>query len=194
MNELLIIIGAVLISIFLIIIITYFSGKESFYYPAFNTYVNSPRNVGVYPMMPNLYPSWYDIDWKPWRSRYPFLYSPASQVGASPNYNVWNTPMLTSVKSPRDYLIGRWVNVGIAYSNKDNEKTDYLDIYQLNIDPSRELYSYEARTKFGQRLPIEMSSKNPNAFKLEDGDKFKVIGNDKIWTFVEDSPYMYVYT
>jgi hypothetical protein len=186
MKEIFIIVLSILFAIVLILIITLLSKKELLDpYPIQSTYVNTPQNVGVYPMMPNTYPDWYALDWKPWRSRYPFLYSPASQVGVGPDW--WNVPMLTSVRKPE--IIGKWIKIGVAYTNEN--KPEYIDVYQLTIDPVREIYYYEARTKYRQRIPIEI---NPYIFKLEDGDKFKLVGNDKLWTFVKNSPYTYIWT
>lgn len=37
-------------------------------------------------------------------------------------------PMLTSIKSPKDYLLGQWVKAGVAYTDNSNDFT-YVDVY-----------------------------------------------------------------
>jgi hypothetical protein len=101
-------------------------------------------------------------------------------------------PMLTSIKSPKDYYLGKWVNAGTAYTDNPNDFT-YVDVEQLNLDPGRDLFSYRVRTKDGQIIPINLRQ---NHDRLEDGDRFKIQGMEGKGDFVftEADKYAYVYT
>ena len=146
----------------------------------------------------------------------PFWNAPASQVGVYPTLADSSSnpdapvpygnpvplesfrwrgmfgPMLTSIKSPKDYALGQWVRAGTAYTDNPNDFT-YLDVYQLNLDPGRDLFSYMVQTKSGQRIPINLQQ---NHDRLEDGDRFKVQGMEGKgdFVFVEADKYAYVYT
>ena len=101
-------------------------------------------------------------------------------------------PMLTSIKSPKDYYIGRWVAAGSAYTDNPNDFT-FVDVEQLNLDPGRDMFSYRVRTKDGQVIPINLRQ---NHNRLEDGDRFKIQGMEGKGDFVfsEADKYTYVYT
>ena len=101
-------------------------------------------------------------------------------------------PMLTSIKSPKDYYLGQWVNAGSAYTDNPNDFT-FVDVEQLNLDPGRDLFSYRVRTKSGQIIPINLQQNHDH---LEDGDRFKIQGMEGKGDFVfsEADKYSYVYT
>ena len=101
-------------------------------------------------------------------------------------------PMLTSIKSPKDYYIGQWVNAGTAYTDNPNDFT-FVDVEQLNLDPGRDLFRYRVRTKDGQIIPINLQQNHDH---LEDGDRFKIQGMEGKgdFIFVEADKYAYVYT
>ncbi len=147
---------------------------------------------------------------------FPFARSPASQVGISPTLSDSSSnpdapipygnpvpldtirwrypyrPMLTSIQSPKDYAVGQWVLAGSGYTDNPNDFT-YLSVYQLNLDPGRDLFSYAVKNKAGQIIPINL---RPNHDRLEDGDRFKVQGMEGKGDFVfsEADKYTYVYT
>lgn len=100
-------------------------------------------------------------------------------------------PMLTSIKSPKDYAIGQWVYAGTAYTDNPNDDT-YGSVYQLNIDPGRELFRYSIRIRGLGTIPINLP---PYHNRLEDGDRFKVQGMEGKgdFIFVEADKYQYVY-
>lgn len=107
----------------------------------------------------------------------------------------WNGlfgPMLTSIRSPKEYALGQWVTAGTAYTDNPNDFT-YLTVQQLNLDPGRDLFSYRVLTKDGQIIPINL---RPNHNRLEDGDRFKVQGMEGKGDFVftEADKYTYVYS
>nr|QBK87378.1 MAG: hypothetical protein LCMAC201_02880 [Marseillevirus LCMAC201] len=166
---------------------------------------------------------YYRLNWQPWGYHHPGYYyrrglnynsgpfwnAPASQVGveglansSSPYGNPvplesirWRGmfgPMLTSIKSPKDYALGQWVRAGTAYTDNPNDFT-YLDVYQLNLDPGRDLFSYMVKTNSGQRIPINLQQ---NHDRLDDGDRFKVQGMEGKgdFVFVEADKYSYVYS
>lgn len=101
-------------------------------------------------------------------------------------------PMLTSIKSPKDYFLGQWVHAGTAYTDNPNDFT-YLQIEQLNLDPGRDLFSYRARSSDGTVIPITLK---PYHDRLEDGDRFKIQGMEAKGDFIftEADKYSYVYT
>jgi hypothetical protein len=100
-------------------------------------------------------------------------------------------PMLTSIRSPKDYYIGQWVTAGTAYTDNPNDFT-YVTVQQLNLDPARDLFSYRVRTKDGQLIPINL---RPHHDRLEDGDRFRIQGMEGRGDFVftEADKYSYVY-
>lgn len=101
-------------------------------------------------------------------------------------------PMLTSIKSPKDYAIGQWVYAGTAYTDNQNDDT-YGTVYQLNLDPGRELFRYTIKIKGVGTIPLQLP---PYHNRLEDGDRFKVQGMEGKGEFVfsEADKYRYVYT
>ena len=219
MNDLLVILLGVLLAILIILFIKNLPSSAEGWYPT-TTYVNTPTRMGVYPMMPN---NWwggnyyYRLNWQPWGYHHPGYYYRRGPVyenigtpyinysgigGPAPYRNPvpvesfrWRGmfgPMLTSLKSPKDYAIGQWVRAGTAYTDNPNDFT-YVDVYQLNLDPGRDLFSYQVQTKDGQRIPINLKQ---NHDRLEDGDRFKVQGMEGKgdFVFVEADKYAYVYT
>lgn len=208
------IITAVLIVALLIVL--FVKEQREGWYPT-TTYVNTPNNLGVYPMNNNnilwAYNGW---DTYPFWNRYfnpvPFTsslpapppapispYIPPSQippqplaVPPTPGPDIWSppaypfTPMLTSLKGYKDYPLGEWVKSGMGYS----EEGRYVDVYQLNLDPSRRFYKYMAVTDKGQQIPIQF---NKNDGVLEDGDRFRIPGNPHHFTFQEADKFMFVY-
>lgn len=173
-----------LLFILLIVIIYYLiNGKEQFYDG--ETYVNTPSNYGIYYTRPPLKQIYQD----------PYL----SQMYLNPvpintirwNSGIFNRPMLTSIESPYNNILGQQFKRGIAYTLDNNDNT-IVDIYQINLDPQRELYNYFARTKYNQTLSIELPYyKN----YLEDGDIIKIKGLQGKGDFIfEDfNKYQYIY-
>jgi len=199
---------AISIVIILFIILCTRIYKEK-WYPT-TTYVNTPNNYGIYPNGVNGL-SGYNM-YNPLRFNNPYFVNnwsnmPASAVGLAdiPNSGAGiplgnpipsNTirmmgPMLTSIKSPKDYAIGQWVYAGTAYTDNPNDFT-YGTIYQLNLDPGRELFRYSIKIKDIGTIPINLP---PNHNRLEDGDRFKVQGMEGKGDFVfsEADKYRYVY-
>jgi len=100
-------------------------------------------------------------------------------------------PMLTSVRSDRDYAVGEWVYAGTAFTADPNDDT-YGTVYQLTLDPVRELYEYSIRIKGVGVIPL---TRLPSHYKLEDGDRFKIRGMEGKGDFIyqEDNEYVYMY-
>lgn len=202
--------------IFLLLLLAVFfilrNGTEG-WYPT-GTYVNAPGRYGIYPTQPN---NWwggnyyYRLNWRPWGYHRPGYYYRRGPVLANAGRNPgapiprgnpvpvdslrWRGmfgPMLTSIKSPKDYYLGQWVSAGTAYTDNPNDYT-YVDVEQLNLDPGRDLFSYRVRTKSGQVIPINL---RPNHDRLEDGDRFKIQGMEGKgdFVFVEADKYTYVYS
>jgi len=205
-------IGIGIVLALLIIFIIKFNSKEG-WYPT-TTYVNTPTRMGVYPNQPN---NWwggnyyYRLNWRPWGYHHPGYYyrrGPIlTDVGSNPRAPIpygnavpldtirWRGmfgPMLTAIKSPKDYFLGQWVHAGSAYTDNPNDFT-FVDVEQLNLDPGRDLFSYRVRTKNGQVMPINLSQ---NHNRLEDGDRFKIQGMEGKGDFIfnEADKYSYVYT
>jgi hypothetical protein len=103
----------------------------------------------------------------------------------------WNSPMLASLKY-NDYPLGKWVNVGIAYTDNPNDFTT-MDVYQQALDPGRDLYAYQVQNKDGQYIPVNLPQ---NHTELKDGDRFKVQGLEGKGDFVfsKADKYTYVYS
>lgn len=232
MSDLVTIVLAIILSLLIIFAIKKFrsvASDEEGWYPT-GTYVNTPRQIGVYPMLPNVWRGGY-YNWQPYYSAIPQTrstpYFPASQVGVFPRYaynspfgiggtkyenSVYNPlvargnpvpldtirwgglfgPMLTSIKSPKDYALGQWVFAGSAFTDNPNDFTN-VSVYQLNLDPGRNLFRYTVKTKNGQFIPINLQQ---NHDRLEDGDRFKIQGMEGKGDFVfsEADKYAYVYT
>jgi len=197
------------VAIFFIFILRLFRGTSEGWYPT-TTYVNSPLRAGVYPMRSNY---WWQRPWggwggyqRPWGGwggyQRPYPLADVRNSGVPIPYGNpvptnsirWGGmfgPMLTSVKSPKDYYIGQWVTAGTAYTDNPNDNT-YVDVEQLNLDPGRDMFSYRVRNKDGQVIPITL---RPNHNRLEDGDRFKIQGMEGKGDFVftEADKYTYVY-
>lgn len=196
------------------------SSKEG-WYPTTTTYVNSPVQQGTYvtDIGSNNWGGnyYYALDWTPWGfHHYDWQYTQPGlgdvntayinfsiPADVSPNatapvplktpmslQSVYR-PMLASYKSPKDYAIGQWVRAGTAYTDNPNDFS-YLDVFQLNLDPGRDLFAYSVRTKDGQTIPLTLP---PHHGRLEDGDRFKVQGMEGKGDFVftEADKYSYVY-
>lgn len=154
-----------------------------------STYINSPINYGVYPF-------------RQYNYRYPYLAgvgrNPAAPIPRgnpvpinSIRWRGMGGPMLTSIKSPKDYYLGQWVYAGTAYTDNPNDFTN-VSVYQLNLDPGRDMFRYSVRTKYGQNIPINLP---PYTDRLEDGDRFKIPGMEGKGDFIfnEADKYQYVY-
>lgn len=197
----------------LLIIIFVKRGLNEGWYPTMTTYVNTPTTTGIFPMQPN---NWWGgnyynrLNWRPWGYHHPGYYNRRGPVlanaGSNPGAPIprgnpvplntirWGGlfgPMLTSIKSPKDYYLGQWVNAGTAYTDNPNDFT-YVSVQQLNLDPGRDLFSYRVKTKDGQIIPINLRQ---NHDRLEDGDRFKIQGMEGKGDFVfsEADKYTYVY-
>lgn len=195
------------------LIIFIIRGKEG-WYPT-GTYVNSPSRYGVYPMRTNMNNWWggnyYNrLNWRPWGYNNPGYYRRGpvlANAGSNPGAPIprgnpvplntirWGGmfgPMLTSIKSPKDYYLGQWVTAGTAYTDNPNDFTN-VTVQQLNLDPGRDMFSYRVVTKDGQVIPINLRQ---NHNRLEDGDRFQIQGMEGKGDFVfnEADKYAYVYT
>ena len=207
MNNLIVILLGIVLGLIIIWAINNFSRDNTEgWYPT-TTYVNSPGISGVYSAGPTN--RWrrnpYSLNWNSWRpysiynrwqSPNPYRRLPNPIGNPVPIDSLrWRGlfgPMLTSIKSPKDYYLGQWVHAGTAYTDNPNDFT-YFDVQQLNLDPGRDLFSYRVKTKDGQIIPINLRQ---NHRRLEDGDRFKVQGMEGKGDFVftEADKYNYVYT
>lgn len=206
--------------VLLLIVIIYCCKKGTENYVT-TTYINTPGRQGVYPMYPNIWQPIgyrqrrkYGLDYNPYgwynrihgqrqQPRYPLYLTPPADVSNNATAPVpygqavpykslrypWG-PMLTSRKSLKDYAIGQWVYAGTAYTDNPNDDT-YVQVYQLNLDPGRDMFSYSVKYKH-QTIPINLE---PHHYKLEDGDRFKIQGMEGKGDFVfaEANKYSYVY-
>lgn len=184
------------------------------WYPS-GTYVNTPGVTGVYPNTSSgrRYPGWHRRNYyNPYGFYRRFLPWTLPTIGgySAVPYGVpvpygnpvpvntirWGNrspfgPMLTSLKSPKDYYIGQWVKAGSAYTDNPNDFT-YYDVEQLNLDPGRDMFRYRVITKDGQTIPIYL---DPHQNRLEDGDRFQIQGMEGKGDFVfnEADKYNFVY-
>lgn len=97
-------------------------------------------------------------------------------------------PMLTSVRDPQDFIVGKTVRTGIAYE-EGKGKPFVVEVLQTNIDPYREIYEYEIITKDGISIPLTI-----NTNTLEDGDIIHIPELKKKLLFKKDSDYILTYT
>lgn len=138
----------------------------------------TPTNVGsiwpynVYPSL-SLYPSYPDM------TPYNFpvnefvpgyiadaIRQPHITYSALPNtWGQYSKPMLTSIVNPKDFITGRWVKSGIAYSIDPNDNT-VLDVFQRTLDPAREIYEYQVMNRDGIVIPLY------GIYHLEDRQRF----------------------
>jgi hypothetical protein len=106
-------------------------------------------------------------------------------------------PMLTAVVPEREFKIGQWVRVGVAYSRSEgrndnkNEHPTTVEIQQFNIDPVREIYSYRVLDPLrGMVYTLDI----PRGLNyLENGDEIYVPELGKKLIFKKDSDYEYVW-
>lgn len=112
---------------------------------------------------------------------------PHISYSALPNtpYGQYSKPMLTSIVNPKDFITGNWVKSGIGYSTDPNNPK-ILDVYQLTLDPAREIYEYKFVDRDGFEIP------NYNIRKLEDNDTFTLPMFSNTFKFEEDK-YDYIY-
>lgn len=188
--------------VFIVIAISAIDMQEGFY-PS-GTYVNTPSTMGVYPNTSTGQPyrrrRW---DLNGYRRFLPYTLPSLLNYSVVPYGNPvpiesirWGYrspfgPMLTSLRSPKDYAIGQWVNAGTAYTDNPNDFTVYT-VEQLNLDPGRDMFRYRVRTKHGQTIPIYLE---PYHNRLEDGDRFQIQGMEGKGDFIfnEADKYNFVY-
>jgi len=163
---------------------------------------------GVYPSL-SLYPSYPDINPYnfPYYSYRPYyqnqivpsfvadaIEQPKINYSVNPYINPYTTPYtssyarpaLTSIVNPKDFITGEWVKSGLAYTVDPNDDVVY-DIYQLTLDPARELYEYKLIDKNGIERPVYSTN------HLEDGDVFNVESINQPLKYQEDKySYMYI--
>lgn len=155
---------------------------------------------GVYPSL-SLYPSYPDINPYnfPYPQQYPYysnqivpsfiadaIEQPKVNYSAYPYLSNYSKPALTSIVNPKDFITGKWVKSGLAYTVDPNDDTVY-DIYQLTLDPSRELYEYKLIDRDGIGRPVYSTN------HLEDGDIFNVESINQPLKYQEDKySYMYI--
>lgn len=173
----------VILFILTIVLYLILSLKEG-WYPT-GTYVNTPSMQGIYSTFP--YAGRYPYSY----GRYAYRRYPRGNPVPLDTIRWGNLfgPMLTSIKSPKDYYIGQWVNAGSAYTDNPDDYT-YVSVQQLNLDPCRNFFRYRVITKDGQIIPIYI-----NHDRLEDGDRFKIQGMEGKgdFVFIEADKYAYVY-
>lgn len=95
-------------------------------------------------------------------------------------------PMITATKNAKNYEIGRWVHYGKGYSKNGN-----IDVYQFNIDPSRNLYNYKVvDNSCGKEYSIDFQ---PGVHGMEDGYKFYVPDLDTVFLLRKDKEFLYAW-
>lgn len=185
--------------------------KEDFWVT--NTYVNTPTQYGAYPTTVgspwggNYYQR---LKWTPFgyhNSNNKYNPLPITSVTANnPGYihytppyhnlplnnnspNRMFGPMLTNVDNPKNYLLGEWVHAGTGHTKNPNDNV-IIDVFQLNLDPKRDLYKYKAVNKHGQTLNMNI---HPHIDVLENNDRFTVSGMKDVFIFEEDDRYVNVF-
>ena len=200
-----------LLIILCILILILIFNKEDFWVTS--TYVNTPKQYGSYPTTVgspwggNYYQrlKWTPFGYHTPNNRYnplPITSITANNPGYihySPPYhnlplnnnstNRMFGPMITNVENPKDYLLGEWVHAGIGHTKNPNDNL-IIDVFQLNLDPKRDLYRYKAVNKHGQTLNMNI---HPHIDVLEDGDRFTVSGMKDVFIFEEDDRYVNVF-